>query len=63
LRYKAIPAAVNESNFGKTIISKYKGDFRDLKNNKKFYLAHQNLFVLRSLSIRRTILSPPIMVQ
>jgi hypothetical protein len=27
LRYKAIPAAVNESNFGKTIISKYKGDF------------------------------------
>jgi hypothetical protein len=47
----------------KTIISKYKGDFWDLKNLKKFYLAHQNLFVLRSLSIRRTILSPPRMVQ
>jgi hypothetical protein len=42
LRYKAIPAAVNESNFGKTNISKYKGDFWDLKNVKKFYLAHQN---------------------
>jgi hypothetical protein len=26
LRYKAIPVAVNESNFGKTIISKYKGN-------------------------------------
>jgi hypothetical protein len=25
LQYNAIPAAVNESNFGKTIISKYKG--------------------------------------
>jgi hypothetical protein len=63
MRYKAIPAAVNESNLGKTIISKYKGYFRDLKNLKFFYLAPQNLFVLRSLSIRRTILSPPIMVQ
>jgi hypothetical protein len=55
LRYKAIPAAVNESNVGKTIIRKYKGDFWDLKNLNKIYLAHQNLFVLRSLSIRRTI--------
>ncbi len=34
-----------------------------MKNLKKFYLAHQNLFVLRSLSIRRIILSPPIMIQ
>jgi hypothetical protein len=27
MRYKAIPAAVNESNLGKTIISKYKEYF------------------------------------
>jgi hypothetical protein len=40
LRYKAIPVAVNGSDFGKTIISKYKGDIGDLKNKKKVYLAH-----------------------
>ena len=39
LRYKAIPVAVNGSDFGKTIISKYKGDNWVLKNNKKFYQA------------------------
>jgi hypothetical protein len=39
LQYKAIPDAVNGSNSGKTIISKYKGVIFDLKNQKKFYLA------------------------
>ena len=34
-----------------------------MKNNKQFYLAHNKFFILLSLSIRRTILSPPIMVQ
>ncbi len=63
LRYKAIPVAVNGSDFGKTIISKYKGVIWDLKNKKKVYLAHWKFFILRILSIRRTILSPPIKVQ
>ncbi len=63
LWYKAITVAVNGSNVEKTIISKYKGDSWDLKNNIKFYLAFNKFFIPRSLSIRRTILSPPKMVQ
>jgi hypothetical protein len=36
MRYKAIPDTVNGFNFGKAIISKYKGVIYDLKINKKF---------------------------
>jgi hypothetical protein len=39
------------------------GDIWDLKNSKKIYLAHKIFFILRSLSLRRTILSPSIIVQ
>ncbi len=46
-----MPVTVNGSNFGKTIISKYKRVIYDLKNLKNVCL------VLHSLSIRRTILS------
>ncbi len=35
LRYKAIPDAVNGSNSGETIISKYRGVIFDSKNQKK----------------------------
>jgi hypothetical protein len=42
------------------IISKYKVDIWDLKNSKKIYLAHNKFFILRSLSIRRTIQNNPI---
>ncbi len=36
MRYKAIPGTVNGLNFGKAIISKYKGVIYDLKINIKF---------------------------
>jgi hypothetical protein len=47
----------------KLLLANIKGTFETWKINKKFYLAYKNFFILRSLSIRRTILSPPIMVQ
>jgi hypothetical protein len=42
LQYKAAPVAVNGSNFGKTIISKYKGYMWDLKYKKHFTQATEN---------------------
>jgi hypothetical protein len=56
-----MPVAVNGSNFGNTIISKYKGVMYDLKN--KIKNLPSLLQILRSLSICRTILSPPIIAQ
>ncbi len=50
LQYKAIPVAVNGSNFRKTIISKYKGDIWDLKNkNKISYLTENFSFCVVSV--------------
>jgi hypothetical protein len=48
LTHKAITVAVNGSNFGKTIISKYIVVIYDLKNKKLFYLACRKSFVLPS---------------
>jgi len=46
LRHKAIPVAVHGSNFGKTIISKYKGVIYDFKIKKRILLSL--LKILRS---------------
>ncbi len=58
-----MPVAVKGSNFEKTIISKNKGVKYDFKNTKFFYLACWISFVPRGLSIRRTVLSPPIIAE
>ncbi len=46
----------------KLVLANLKGTF-EIWNFFFFYLAHWKFFILRSLSIRRTILSPPLMVQ
>jgi len=63
LTLKAIPAAVNRSNFGKTSIGSYKG-FRNEKNPKKFFDLPQKFFPFCVvLKLRGKIVTPPIMAQ
>jgi hypothetical protein len=62
LTHKAIPVAVNGSNFGKSIISKYKRVIYDLKF--KNILAYLKIFLFRLvLTLHATIVAPPITVQ
>ena len=45
------------------LLANIKGTFETWKYKKNFYLAQNFFVILRSLSIRRIILSPPKMVQ
>ncbi len=71
MRDKAIPGAVHGAVLEKLLLAKYKGVIYDLKNKKYVYLAFYKFFVrrslrlrrLRSLRLRRTILSSPIMAK
>jgi hypothetical protein len=64
LTHKAIPVAVDGSNFGKSSINKYKRVIYDLKINKKCGLSGKFVVLFRlTLRLCGTILVPPIMVQ
>ncbi len=60
---KAISAAVNGSNFGKSIISKYLRVTYDLKNKKIFGLSWKIFSFRVVLGLRGIIVAPPILVQ
>jgi hypothetical protein len=63
LTHKAIPGAVNGSNFGKTSISSYKG-FINKKTKIKFFDLAQKIFSFRVvLGLRGKIVPPPILAQ
>ncbi len=63
MTHKAIPGAVNGSNFGKTSISSYKG-FINKKIKKYFFDLAQKLFSFRVvLGLRGKIVPPPILAQ
>jgi hypothetical protein len=63
LTHKAIPGAVNGSNFGKTSISSYIG-FINKKIKKYFFELTQKCFSFRVvLGLRRKIVPPPTLAQ
>jgi hypothetical protein len=59
---KAIPDAVNESNFGKTIFRKYKGHIYDVEK-KNFWPRLKTIFFPVVLRLLGKIVPPPSMAQ